>query len=115
MFQHIVLWKFKETANDKSKEENIRICRESLYALRAKIPQIRRMEVGADQLHTPASYDMILISTFDSQEDYYVYRDHPDHVSAGKYLASCVTDRVCIDYELGDKSDLGCNQLSRAS
>jgi hypothetical protein len=102
MFQHIVLWKFKEYANEKSKEENIQICRENLYALRAKIPQIRHMEVGADQLHTAASYDMILISGFDSQEDYFIYRDHPDHIAAGKYLSSCVTDRVCIDYEVGD-------------
>ena len=102
MFQHIVLWKFKEYANEKSKEENIQICRENLYALREKIPQIRHMEVGADQLHTAASYDMILISGFDSQEDYLIYRDHPDHISAGKYLSSCVTDRVCIDYEVGD-------------
>ena len=102
MFHHIVIWKFKDSANGKSKAENIEICRSSLQSLVAKIPQIKQLRIGVDQLQTKASYDMILLTEFNSLEDFYVYRDHPDHLEAAKYISSCVEDRACIDYEAGN-------------
>lgn len=100
MFKHIVLWKFNDSANGKNRQENLHICADGLRQLKGIIPEIKTLEVGMDELHTPASYDMVLISEFDSPESFYVYRDHPEHVAVAKYLSSCVTDRVSIDYSL---------------
>ena len=45
MIQHIVMFKFQETACGKTKAENLEEARQRMLALREQIPQIRGMEV----------------------------------------------------------------------
>lgn len=98
MFRHIVFWKFLDAAGGRPKAENIRSCGELLSDLINEIPQIRELEFGEDVLNTSASFDAALTVTFDRQEDFIVYRDHPRHIAAGDFIRSVTADRACVDY-----------------
>ena len=50
MIKHIVMWKFKEEAEGKSRAENIAIVKADLEALKGVIPQITDdFEVGGER------------------------------------------------------------------
>ena len=44
-------------------------CTRRLYGLEGKVPELRAIEVGADILHSGRSYDLALITRFDSLAD----------------------------------------------
>lgn len=103
MIQHIVMFKFKETAQGKTKAENLREAKERMMALRDQIPQIQGMEVRfAAEGSAPTNYDYILISQFNNMEDLETYQKHPAHVAFGKYVAELrePDGRACMDYVL---------------
>ena len=87
MFKHIVFWKFAEEAEGRAKQENMDIVKEGLLSLRGKVETLVSAEVGQDVLHSPASYDMCLICTFDDMPGFIEYRDHPEHQKVLAYLA----------------------------
>lgn len=99
MLKHIVMWRFKDEFEGRTKEQMMDEQRAALKALPAKIPCIRCLEVGKDVLHTDASYDMVLVSVFENKEKMIEYREHPDHVAVSRRMKGYVTERVCIDYE----------------
>lgn len=103
MIQHIVMFKFKETANGKTKAENLKEAKERMLALREQIPEIQGMEVRlAAEGSAPANYDYILISQFNNMEELAVYQKHPAHVAFGKFVTELrePDGRACIDYIL---------------
>lgn len=99
MLKHIVMWRFKEEAEGRTKEENMEMMRSRLMALPPLISCIRSFEVGKDIVHSEKSFDMCLVSDFDTKEDMLAYRAHPDHVAVLQKMDVCVAQRVVIDYE----------------
>ena len=99
MFKHIVFWKFSNEAEGRSKQENMDIVKDGLIALYGVVPTLRSAEVGQDILHTPASYDMCLICTFENKDGFITYRDHPEHQKVLAYIGKVIEDRKVIDYE----------------
>ena len=103
MIRHIVMFKFKDSANGKSKAENLKEAREKMMAMWGVIPQIKAMNVyfGAEG-QKPANYDYILVSDFESLEDLETYQAHPMHVAFGQYVKERrePDGRACVDYEL---------------
>jgi len=99
MIRHIVMWKFKEEAEGKSKEENIQIIKKDLEDLIGQIPQIRSLEVGVNKTEDKTAFDAVLVSTFDSMEDLKIYREDPRHKKAAAYNKLCRIDRAVVDYE----------------
>lgn len=98
MLRHIVLFRFKEEAEGKTKMENVLATKEMLEALPAKIPLILESRVfinkeGAD----PENADLILISDFRSQEDLDAYIVHPDHKAVGAFMRPLRESRMGID------------------
>ncbi len=103
MIRHIVLFKFKETANGKTKEENLREARERMLAMQGQIPEILEMTVSlAASGSVPANYDYILDSRFRSLEELEAYQKHPLHVAFGNFIRELrePDGRACIDYEI---------------
>lgn len=100
MIRHVVMWTFKPMAEGKSKEENMEIVRDRLYALLDVIPQLKRMEIGFDLLHTEASMDLMLLTEFDSIADMRAYAEHPEHLEVGAYIRSVTETRIVIDAEI---------------
>ncbi|HNY18118.1 MAG TPA: Dabb family protein [Treponemataceae bacterium] len=98
MLKHIVMWKFKDEAEGKSKAENCRYVKERLEALPAKISIIRKLEVGINEYPSPAAADMVLVTEFASKEDLDSYAVNPDHVKVSEYIGKVRLDRVVADY-----------------
>lgn len=70
-----------------------------LLGMKGKIPQLRRLEVGVDVLHSERSYDLALLTKFDSMEEMKAYQAHPVHVDILKYMTSVRESSVTVDYE----------------
>ncbi len=96
MIKHIVMWKLK----DENKEENALKIKKDLEALKLEISEIKEIEVGIDVNKSEAAYDVVLYSTFDSQEDLDNYQVHPKHKEAGVFIRQVVSSRVVVDYEI---------------
>ena len=93
MVTHIVLFKFKEAAIvPKGKE--------LLLSMAGKIPQLRHLEAGVDVVRSERSYDLALVTKFDSMDGLQEYQVHPYH--AGEVVpfmkANC-SSVVAVDYE----------------
>ena len=99
MIKHIVMWKFKEEAEGKSKEDNIKIIKKDLEDLVGQIPQIRSLEVGINKTEDKTAYDAVLVSTFDTMDDLRTYKEDPRHKKAAAYNKLCRIERADVDCE----------------
>ena len=100
MIRHVVMWKFKDAAEGKTREENMAIVRDRLYALLPVIPQLKRMEIGFDISHTDMSMDLMLLTEFDSVADMKIYAEHPEHKKVSVYVRKVIESRVVLDAEI---------------
>lgn len=100
MIRHVVMWRFAENAEGRTRRENMEYVRDRLLALKAVIPELKCMEVGFDVSHTDMSYDMMLLTEFDSLDALHIYKVHPEHVKVSQYVAKVKTARVVADVEL---------------
>ena len=98
MFTHVVMWKFLDFAEGKTKEENLDFVKSSLEALPEKIPFLRSMKVEKDVTRGERSFDMMLAAKFDSPEDLAAYVVHPDHKKVSSYVAKVASARGAVDY-----------------
>lgn len=95
MFTHIVFFKLKNR-ND----ENVKRAKELLLSMEGKIPMLKELKVGADVVHSQRSYDIALITKFDSQEDMDKYQVHPVHINeVVKYLKPMLEGSAAVDFE----------------
>jgi len=100
MIRHIVFFKFKESAEGKTRAENMEQVRSLLLDLPPVIEQIKSMEVGVDVLRGDTSYDMALVADFDSLEALAQYTVHPRHKAVSDYVAKVREARAAVDYEV---------------
>ena len=86
MVKHIVLFKLKDEASADEKLAAMNDFKKAIEALPAKIPVIRKIEVGLN-INPAETWTMIrrsLTVEFDTLDDVKFYAAHPDHVAAGK-------------------------------
>jgi hypothetical protein len=82
MIRHIVLFKIKKYSSESERNEAIQNVLATFRSLIGQIPQIRQFRVEPDCVHGPSSFDVIIDSTFDNQEDLKDYQTHPAHLDA---------------------------------
>jgi len=97
MVKHIVMWKLKDFAEGRSREENIIYIKERLEALPDIIKEIKFIEVGA-AINADRIYDAVLYSEFETPEDLAVYQNHPEHKKVSEYVGKVRDARVAGDY-----------------
>ena len=68
MFTHIVLFKAKEPT-----EENLKFLEKTFLSMDGNIEELKQLEVGIDVIRSDRSYDIAIITRFDSKEDYLAY------------------------------------------
>jgi len=98
MINHVVLFKLK----DYSLEEKSGIIAEMkslLQGLNGKIEELKYFEVGVNYEMNSKSYDLVLISHFDSIEDLDKYRVHPEHKKVLSRFSEFRLERAAVDYE----------------
>jgi hypothetical protein len=94
MLTHIVLFKLKDRSRG-----SVEKAMDVLLGMKGSIPQLRHLEVGSDVLHSQRSFDIALVTKFDSMEDLDAYQKHPVHVEVAKYMTSVRKYSVSVDYE----------------
>jgi hypothetical protein len=103
MLKHIVLWKLHNEASGKPKQENAKLIKQELEALRGKIKGLLAIEVG---IHIPDSEssdddaDIVLYTEFEDREALEHYYRHPDHVALKPLVKEARSDRRVINYEV---------------
>ncbi|MDR0745473.1 MAG: Dabb family protein [Mediterranea sp.] len=99
MVKHIVIFKLKGEIAQEEKLDVMNRFKVAIENLPTQMPFIRKIEVGLNT--NPAeAWHIALYSEFDSWEDVKAYSTHPEHVAAGKIIASAKESRACVDYEL---------------
>lgn len=95
MITHIVLFKLNEPT-----DEAVAQVRDKLLSMQGKIEVLRHLEAGADVIRSERSYDVALLTRFDSLEDLQAYQVHPYH--AGEVvplMKSVCSSIVAVDYK----------------
>lgn len=94
MIIHIVMFKFKNRT-----EESIEKAKNMLLDMEGKIEELKHIEVGRDITQSDRSYDVALLTKFESAEDLKSYQINPLHVKVAEYLFSVADSIVAVDYE----------------
>ncbi len=95
MITHIVFFRLKEFSPEKAAE-----ARAMLLSMDGKVEMLRHLEVGVDLVRSERSYDLALVTKFDSMADLDAYQVHPHH--AGEvipYMRANCSSIVAVDYE----------------
>src|SRR5659263_657557 len=94
MITHVVLFKLKDRS-----PRSIEKARDVLLGLKGKIPVLRYLEVGIDVLKSERSYDIALITKFDSMDDLQTYQVHTVHLEVAKYIMAERESAISVDFE----------------
>lgn len=98
MVKHVILWTLKDEYSVEEKE-NIKLgIKEGLEGLAGQIPGLLDIKVNINGLSS-SNADLMLDSTFESEEALKGYSVHPAHVAVadGKVRPFTAT-RTCLDY-----------------
>ena len=95
MIRHIVMFKIK----DEFKDEIPQLVK-NFYGMKGKIEGMLDLEAGADLLHSDRSYDLALITVFDSMESFQAYQTHPVHQPVRKRMHEVRESSVSCDFEI---------------
>ena len=101
MVKHVILWTLKDEYSVEEKE-NIKLgIKEGLEGLAGQIPGLIDIKVNINGLSS-SNADLMLDSTFESEEALKGYSVHPAHVAVADGKVSPFTaTRTCLDYVVG--------------
>jgi hypothetical protein len=95
MVKHVVMFKFKPEIDAGRRRQVL----DELRDLAGKIEEIREFDVGEDVLHSPRSWDAVLISSFDGLQALDLYQRHEGHQQVAVKLKSISDAIAAVDYE----------------
>ncbi len=100
MVKHVILWQLKDELSQEEKE-NVKLgIKEGLESLQGKIPGLVDIKVNINGLAS-SNADLMLDSSFESEEALKGYAVHPEHVAvADGKVRPYTKSRVCLDYEV---------------
>jgi len=101
MVKHLVLWKMKPVADERTGKENAEVLVQRLNALKSLMPFAVSIEAGINFNSTAAAYDVGLHSAFKTKEDLEAYQKHPAHVKIAEWINSGVAEfKAVADFEI---------------
>lgn len=95
MLTHIVLFKLKDRS-----EESVARTVQVLKDMEGKIEELKFLEVGTDIIHSERSYDIALVTKFESMDGLNAYQIHPVHKKVIEHIAEVRESSVSVDYEV---------------
>jgi len=99
MFRHVVMFRWNDDV-DPSYGDAVGA---ELSKLPGLIPEIAAYHHGPDARVNEGNFDYVVVADFASQDDYLVYRDHPDHaVVIAAMIAGRVASRGAVQYDIPD-------------
>lgn len=99
MVKHIILWTLKEMPAEEKASVKQGI-KEGLEGLQGKIPGLVDIHVQTEGLAS-SNADVMLDSTFESEDALKAYAVHPQHVAvADGKVRPYTSTRSCLDFEI---------------
>jgi hypothetical protein len=98
MINHVVLFKLKDYP-EAERPMIIAEMKSLLEGLKGKIDELKYIEVGVNYELNSKSYDMVLISHFNSVEELDKYRVHPEHKKVLDRFSEFRLERAAVDFE----------------
>lgn len=100
MVKHIVMFRFKEEAEGRTRQENVQMTKDMLDALQGVVPTLLSSKVAInDKRADETNYDLVLEAEFESFESLREYIVHPEHKKVGEFMRPLRESRACVDYE----------------
>lgn len=99
MINHVVLFKLNKYENSEEKQEVLNQFKTKLLDLKNFIPQLKFIEVGTNYQLNSASYDLCLITHFESIDDLKIYQVHPEHLKVVEFVKQVTSERAAVDFE----------------
>ena len=94
MITHVVLFRLKDRS-----PEAIAKTADVLRAMEGRIPPLRAIEVGVDELKSERSFDIALRTKHESWAELDAYQVHPVHEEVGVHMRQVVDRAVSVDFE----------------
>jgi len=99
MVKHVILWTLKDEYSADEKASIKQGIKEGLEGLKGRIPGILDIKVITEGLSS-SNADLMLDSTFESEEALKGYSVHPEHVAvADSKVRPYAKIRSCLDFE----------------
>ncbi len=99
MIKHIVMWRLRESALGHHKAENAQELKTLLEALKDKVTEIGRLEVGLNLDRSDTASDVVLYSEFADRDALAEYQRHPEHVKVANFVKEVCSERRVVDYD----------------
>ena len=100
MVKHVILWQLKDELTKEQISEVKAGIKSGLEGLKGEIPGLIDIKVVTEGLAS-SNADVMLDSTFESEEALNNYATHPKHVAvADGKVRPYIASRVCMDYEV---------------
>lgn len=100
MVKHIVMFKFMEQAEGRTKLENANIAKDMLVALQGVVPTLKSSKVTLNASKADnTNYDLVLEADFEDFDALNEYIVHPEHKKVGVFMRGVRESRACVDYE----------------
>lgn len=100
MVKHVILWNLKDEYSPEEKSSIKASIKESIESLSGVIPGLIDIKVQITSLPT-SNADLMLDSTFESEEALNAYAVHPAHVEvADTKVRPFTASRSCLDFEI---------------
>lgn len=99
MIKHIAMFKFKAFNSTEDKKNYFDRLKKAFENLDERIPEIKFLQIGFDQLQSDASFDFVVNVDIEHLEDLPLYANHPEHLKAAAIVKEMAADRKVIDYE----------------
>lgn len=93
MLTHIVFFKLKDNS-----PENVENTAQVLRDMEGKIDELKYIEVGIDVLHSDRSYDIALITKFESMQALDAYQVHPIHQKVIEHMSQVREASASVDF-----------------
>jgi len=98
MIKHIAMFKFKAFESAEEKKKYYERLRQAFDGLDKKVPEIKFLQIGFDELQSEASFDFVVNVVIEDLESLSAYANHPEHIKAGAVVRERLVDRKVIDY-----------------
>ena len=98
MVKHVILWQLKDEFSEGEKKEIAEGIKAGLERLKGQVPGLLEIHVQVEKLAS-SNADVMLDSTFESEEALKGYAVHPAHVKvADEKVRPFTKSRVCMDF-----------------
>lgn len=100
MVKHVIIWTLKDELQGEEKAKVMAGIKEGLEGLMGKIPGMSEIKVIINGLAS-SNTDLMLDTTFESEEALHGYSTHPAHVEVANTKVRPYTKiRSCFDFEI---------------